>query len=159
MYPVENFTLDSKLLHNQRLWWLWQIWGMDTCNINCINGLSGCGYKIAHHRYKSSCRSWQRNKPILKWPTICIKMASDWYLFMLNMPKNTNTTYRKIYKQMINSQPILKWPPMCVKMALDQPSCRITDISMILIFMTFGKIFVILILWNSEKKSLWSWNI
>ena len=28
MYPVENFTLDSKLLHNQRLWWLWQIWGV-----------------------------------------------------------------------------------------------------------------------------------
>ena len=28
MYPVEDFTLDSKLLHNQRLWWLWQIWGV-----------------------------------------------------------------------------------------------------------------------------------
>ena len=28
MYSVENFTLDSKLLHNQRLWWLWQIWGV-----------------------------------------------------------------------------------------------------------------------------------
>ena len=53
---------------------------------------------------------------------------------------------------MINSQPLLKWPPMCVKMALDQPLFRITDISMILIFMTFGKIFVILILWNSEKN-------
>ena len=25
---MENFTLDSKLLHNQRLWWLWQTWGV-----------------------------------------------------------------------------------------------------------------------------------
>ena len=29
MYPVENFTLDSKLLQKQRLWWLWQIWGVN----------------------------------------------------------------------------------------------------------------------------------
>ena len=28
MYPVEKITLDTKLLHNQRLWWLWQIWGV-----------------------------------------------------------------------------------------------------------------------------------
>ena len=28
MYPVENFTLDPKLLHNQLLWRLWQIWGV-----------------------------------------------------------------------------------------------------------------------------------
>ena len=27
-YPLENFTLDWKLLHNQRLRWLWQISGM-----------------------------------------------------------------------------------------------------------------------------------
>ena len=25
---MENFTLDTKLLHNQRLWWLWQIWSV-----------------------------------------------------------------------------------------------------------------------------------
>ena len=25
---METFTLDSKLLYNQRLWWLWQIWGV-----------------------------------------------------------------------------------------------------------------------------------
>ena len=28
MHVVENFTLGAKLLHNQRLWWLWQIWGV-----------------------------------------------------------------------------------------------------------------------------------
>ena len=28
MYPLGNFTLDSKLFHDQRLWWLWQIWGV-----------------------------------------------------------------------------------------------------------------------------------
>ena len=28
MYPVENFTLDSKLLHNQRFWWFRQIRGV-----------------------------------------------------------------------------------------------------------------------------------
>ena len=27
-YPLENFTLDWFVLHNQRLWWLWQIWSM-----------------------------------------------------------------------------------------------------------------------------------
>ena len=27
-YPLENFTLDWIILHNQRLWWLWQIWSM-----------------------------------------------------------------------------------------------------------------------------------
>ena len=27
-YPLENFTLDWIFLHNQRLWWLWQIWSM-----------------------------------------------------------------------------------------------------------------------------------
>ena len=26
--PVENFILDSKLLHNQQLRWLWQMWGV-----------------------------------------------------------------------------------------------------------------------------------
>ena len=29
---MENFTLDSNFLHNQRLWWLWQIWGMKVLN-------------------------------------------------------------------------------------------------------------------------------
>ena len=26
--PIGNFTLDWIFLHNQRLWWLWQIWSM-----------------------------------------------------------------------------------------------------------------------------------
>ena len=30
---LENFTLDWNFLHNQRLWWLWQIWGVVWCNI------------------------------------------------------------------------------------------------------------------------------
>ena len=25
---MENFTLDWIFLHNQRLWWLWQVWSM-----------------------------------------------------------------------------------------------------------------------------------
>ena len=28
MYPSKNFTLGWFFLHNQRLWWLWQIWSM-----------------------------------------------------------------------------------------------------------------------------------
>ena len=38
-YPLENFTLDWNFLHNQRLWWLWQISGMNwyqvSFNCNC----------------------------------------------------------------------------------------------------------------------------
>ena len=39
VYTVESFTLDSKLLHNWRLWWLWQIWGVCIAVSCCITKL------------------------------------------------------------------------------------------------------------------------
>ena len=35
MYTKVNFTLNWTFLHNQRLWWLWQIWNMvRTCEVS-----------------------------------------------------------------------------------------------------------------------------
>ena len=36
-YPLENFTLVWIFLHNQRLWWLWQIWSMPTATTAIIS--------------------------------------------------------------------------------------------------------------------------
>ena len=52
MYPVENFTLDSKLLRNQRLWWLWQIWGVCLLPL-CMN------YKISRHQFPNNFGCWK----------------------------------------------------------------------------------------------------
>ena len=45
--PIGNFTLDWIFLHNQRLWWLWQIWSMYMtdgyhCRKDCLHGLRPC---------------------------------------------------------------------------------------------------------------------
>ena len=56
-YPLENFTLDWFILHNQRLWWLWQIWSMDLTafyirlvndtKLICKSNVKNCHYNLA----------------------------------------------------------------------------------------------------------------
>ena len=77
-YPLENFTLDWFFLHNQRLWWLWQIWSMPfPLFLSCIQ------WKC-HRPPSSNCRTLLRYPGRLRpgqcgWNLHPDKKVSSWF--------------------------------------------------------------------------------